>query len=202
MAATNIVLGTRNKKKRLELEDLLQLPQIHLQTLDEFPDAPEVEETGTTFVENATLKAVTLAKFFGAWVLGEDSGLSVDALDGAPGVYSARYAGEPCDDERNNDKLLEELKSVPEEKRTAYYTCCAVLADPEGIVRATADGRCYGRILFERRGTGGFGYDPMFLIPDQDKTFGELLLAFKQTRSHRAQAIAKLRPQLIELFGR
>lgn len=201
MAATNIVLGTRNKKKRLELEDLLQLPQIALQTLDEFPNAPEIEETGTTFVENATLKAVTLAKILGAWVLGEDSGLSVDALGGAPGVYSARYAGEPCDDERNNDKMLAELIDVPEEKRTAYYTCCAVLADPEGNVRATADGRCYGRILFERRGTGGFGYDPMFLIPDQDKTFGELSLAFKQTRSHRAQAIAKLRPQLIELFG-
>ena len=133
-------------------------------------------------------------------VLGEDSGLCVDALGGAPGVYSARFAGDPRDDERNNELLLEKLREVPDEKRTAHYVCTAAVVDPAGVVRARAEGRCDGVILRRRRGQGGFGYDPLFLIVDQGATFGELSLEFKHTRSHRAAAMRLLRPQLLELF--
>lgn len=201
MTFETMVLGTRNLKKRAELEDLLSLPRLRLATLADFPSAPEVDEDGETFLANAEKKAVELARALGQWVLGEDSGLCVDALGGAPGVYSARYAGEPKDDERNNDRLLAELGSLPLERRTAHYVCTAALADPSGRIRARAEGRCDGLILFERRGSGGFGYDPLFLVPDQDKTFGELSLAFKHSRSHRAAAMRELRPQLEKLLG-
>ena len=195
-----LVLGTRNLKKRGELEDLLQLPTLTLQTLEDYPDAPEVEEDGRTFMANAEKKGIVLAKALGRWVLGEDSGLCVDALGGAPGVYSARFAGDPRDDERNNELLLEKLREVPDEKRTAHYVCTAAVVDPAGVVRARAEGRCDGVILRRRRGQGGFGYDPLFLIVDQGATFGELSLEFKHTRSHRAAAMRLLRPQLLELF--
>lgn len=197
-----LVLGTRNDKKRRELEELLSLPSLELVTLANYPDAPEVEETGTTFLDNASLKAVTLARALGAWVLGEDSGLCVDALDGRPGIYSARFAGEPSDDERNNDKLLDELSGIPDEKRTAHYVCTAALSDPTGTIRGTSEGRCHGVITWERIGSGGFGYDPLFLIPSEGKTFGELPAAFKQSISHRAQAMMKLRPQLMQLIDK
>ena len=196
-----LVLGTGNSKKRAELVDLLDLPELTLETLADHPDAPDVVEDGASFVANASKKAVTLARALGCWVLGEDSGLAVDALGGAPGIYSARYAGTPCDDERNNDKLLAALSCVPDEKRTAHYVCAAVVADPTGMVRASAEGRCDGRITSERRGTNGFGYDPLFLIDDQQKTFGELSTEFKYSRSHRAAAMKLLRPQLIELLA-
>jgi XTP/dITP diphosphohydrolase len=196
-----LVLGTRNLKKRGELEDLLQLPMLLLQTLEDFPQAPEVEEDGLTFMANAEKKGVVLAQALGQWVLGEDSGLCVDALGGDPGIYSARFAGDPRDDERNNNLLLEKLRDVPDEKRTAHYVCTAAVVDPTGTVRARAEGRCEGVILRNRRGIGGFGYDPLFLIVDQDKTFGELSLDFKHARSHRAAAMRRLRPQLLELFG-
>jgi len=195
-----LVLGTRNDKKRRELEELLSLPSLELVTLANYPGAPEVEETGSTFLENAALKAVTLAKSLGVWVLGEDSGLCVDALGGRPGIYSARFAGEPSNDERNNDKLLHELSGIPDEKRTAHYVCTAALSDPSGNVRATAEGRCHGVITWERLGTGGFGYDPLFLIAMEGKTFGELPAAFKQSISHRAEAMKLLRPQLLTII--
>ncbi len=200
MKRQTLVLGTRNEKKRRELEELLSLPSLDLQTLALYPTAPEIEETGTTFLANASLKATTLARTLGKWVLGEDSGLCVDAIAGGPGIYSARYAGEPSDDERNNDKLLRELADTPDEKRTAYYVCTAALSDPKGNVRATAEGRCHGVIAWERLGNGGFGYDPLFLIPFEGKTFGELPAAFKQQISHRAQAMKDLRPKLVQLI--
>jgi XTP/dITP diphosphohydrolase len=202
MTTTRIlVLGTRNRKKRGELEDLLQLPALSLHTLEDYPQAPEVDEDGSTFMANAEKKGIVLAQALGQWVLGEDSGLCVDALGGEPGIYSARFAGDPRDDERNNQLLLEKLRDVPDEKRTAHYVCTAAVVDPSGNVRARAEGRCDGVILRGRRGQGGFGYDPLFLVVDQDKTFGELPLDFKHTRSHRAHAMKLLRPQLIELFG-
>src|SRR5204863_1260783 len=129
-----LVVGTRNPKKREELLEILGGLGVELRDLTAFPDAPEVEETGQTFEENARKKAVELARHLGHWVLGEDSGLVVPALDGRPGVYSARYAGRQGDDEANNDRLLAELAPLPDECRAAYYVCTAALANPQGEV--------------------------------------------------------------------
>jgi XTP/dITP diphosphohydrolase len=194
-----LVLGTRNLKKLRELEELLAGAAPRLAALADFPDAPIPAETGATFLENATLKAATLSKALGRWVLGEDSGLCVDALGGRPGVYSARYAGEPTDDERNNDKLLFEMRDVPDEMRSARYVCAAVVCDPRGEVRAESHGVCEGRITRARRGAGGFGYDPLFLIVSEGRTFGESPPAIKRRLSHRAEAIRKLRPLIMDL---
>src|SRR5262249_34614250 len=141
-----------------------------------------------------------LAKALGQWVLGEDSGLVVPALGGRPGVYSARYAGAQGDDEANNRKLLAELTPLPAEKRSAYYVCVAALSDPEGNVRAQSEGRCHGVIVSERRGEGGFGYDPYFLIPEYHATFGELTPRVKHALSHRARALERLRPEMRQLM--
>jgi len=201
MPSTTIVLGTRNRKKRDELVELLDLPGLEFATLADRPPTQEVVEDGATFAENAAKKASETAQSLGEWVLGEDSGLCVDALEGAPGVYSARYAGEPSKDERNNAKLLEELEGVPSERRQAHYVCSIAVADPAGIVRARSEGRCEGRIGAEERGTNGFGYDPLFLFGDGDSSFGEFPAEFKRLHSHRAAAVRELRPQLAALFG-
>src|SRR3569623_126336 len=183
-----LVLGSRNKKKLGELTGLLAPLGIMLQTVAEYPQSIEVEEIGETFAENARLKAVQQARALGQWVLGEDSGLSVDALGGAPGVRSARFSDPGATDERNNALLLEKLQNVPLEKRGAFYTCYAVLADPQGEVRAESCGTCRGRILRERFGAGGFGYDPMFEVIEYHRTFGELAPAVKAAISHRSRA--------------
>jgi XTP/dITP diphosphohydrolase len=196
-----LVLGTRNRKKREELLEILAGSGIDLRDLSSSPDAPEVEEDGTTFEENARKKAVVLAKALGEWVLGEDSGLVVPALGGRPGVYSARYAGKQGDDEANNDLLLAELAPLPDEARSAYYVCTAALADPGGDVKAVVEGACHGVIIKERRGTGGFGYDPLFLIREYHRTFGELGATVKHALSHRGRALAKMRPILRRLLG-
>ena len=194
-----LVLGSHNKKKLGELAELLEPHGFVLKTLADFPSAIEVEESGQTFAENARLKASVQAKHLGQWVLGEDSGLSVDALGGAPGVYSARFSDPGATDVRNNDLLLEKLKNVPLENRTAHYTCYAALSDPQGNVRAESEGICRGRIRFERAGSGGFGYDPLFEIVECHQTFGELAPAVKAVLSHRSRAIRQLVPQLLEL---
>jgi XTP/dITP diphosphohydrolase len=194
-----LVLGSRNRKKLGELVGLLEPHGIELKTLADFPQAIEVEESGSTFAENARLKAVEQARHLGHWVLGEDSGLSVDWLGGAPGVRSARFSDPGATDERNNALLLEKLAGVPLEKRTAHYTCYAVLADPTGAIRAESEGICRGRILMERLGSGGFGYDPMFEIVEYHQTFGELSPAVKAVLSHRSRAIRQLLPQLLKL---
>lgn len=197
-----LVVGTRNVKKRGELLEILGDLGIDLHDLTRYPDAPEVEEDGQTFEANARKKAVVLAKALGAWVLGEDSGLVVPALKGRPGVYSARYAGTQGDDEANNRKLLAELAPLPATtSRLAYYVCTAALADPTGEVRATVEGRCHGEILAAPRGTGGFGYDPLFLIPEYHQTFGELSNRVKHALSHRGRAMLQLRPALRRLLG-
>src|SRR5438105_15129201 len=194
--ASILVVGTRNAKKRQEIFELLGDLPLEIRDLRSRPDAPEVVEDGTTFEANARKKATELAGFLRQWVLGEDSGLVVPALQGRPGVYSARYAGKQGDDAANNARLLAELAPLPEDKRAAYYVCTAALADPPGQVRATAEGRCHGVIVREARGTGGFGYDPLFLIPEYHKTFGELSATVKHALSHRARALAQLRPAL------
>ena len=196
-----LVLGTHNKKKRLELEDLLARSPFAVRTLDDFPAALEVEETGMTFAENAALKAVTQARHLGQWVLGEDSGLAVDALGGAPGVYSARFSGQGATDETNNRCLLEKLASVPLEKRTAHYVCHMTLSDPAGTMRADCEEYCRGRILLEEAGSGGFGYDPLFEIVEYHRTFGELGLAVKSVLSHRARAMRQMVPRLLAQAG-
>jgi XTP/dITP diphosphohydrolase len=194
-----LILGTRNRKKLHELRDLLSDLPLRLTDLGEFPAAPEVVEDGDTFAANARKKATELARALRQWVIGEDSGLVVPALHGEPGVYSARYAGRQGADEANNDLLLQKLADLTGEQRDAYYVCTAALSDPEGAVEAVTEGRCHGRIIGERRGTGGFGYDPLFLIPEYHRTFGELSLPVKQALSHRARAIAQLRPAIIRL---
>jgi XTP/dITP diphosphohydrolase len=191
-----LVVGTRNRKKRDELVEILDDLGIELHDLTSYPQAPEVDEDGSTFEENARKKATVLAKALNQWVLGEDSGLVVPALEGRPGVYSARYAGTQGDDEANNNKLLAELASLPEEKRSAYYVCTAALADPSGEIKAVVEGRCHGMIVKERRGQGGFGYDPLFLIPEYHQTFGELSSRVKHALSHRGRAMMQLRPIL------
>ena len=191
-----LILGTRNRKKRQEIVQILESPGVSFGDLSEWPQAPEIEEDGATFQENACKKASVTAQALSHWVLGEDSGLVVPILGGQPGIYSARYAGSHGNDEANNDKLLQELSAYPEEKRGAYYVCTAALADPQGKIHAVVEGRCHGRILRERHGAGGFGYDPLFLIPEYHKTFGELNPVVKDALSHRARALEQLRPAL------
>ena len=191
-----LVIGSRNKKKLLELQDLLGDLPVELTDLSPWPDVPDVEETGQTFEENARLKAIGYAKAVGEWVLAEDSGLVVPALKGRPGVYSARYAGTHGDDAANNRKLLAELAPLPDDRRAAYYVCVAALVSPSGEVTAVAEGCCHGMIVKEPRGTGGFGYDPLFEVAEYHRTFGELSLRVKQALSHRARAVLQLRPAI------
>lgn len=191
-----LVLGTRNAKKRREIEEILSGLGLELRDLSAWPDLPEVVEDGDTFEANARKKASAVARALKLWVLGEDSGLVVPALSGRPGVLSARYAGKQGDDEANNARLLAELAPLPESSRAAYYVCTAALSDPTGAIRAVAEGRCHGDIIRAPRGTGGFGYDPLFLIPEYHRTFGELSPHVKHALSHRARALAKLRPAL------
>ncbi len=192
--APRLIVGTHNAKKGREIVELLTGTDIEVLTLADLPGAIEVDETGTTFAENARLKACRQAKHLGEWVLADDSGIEVDALDGAPGVYSARFAGPDCDDEANNRLLLEKLTGLPSEKRGAGYYCHVTLADPTGEVIAEATGRCRGQILSERRGSGGFGYDPLFLLREYHQTFGELGPAVKRALSHRSRALRQIAP--------
>ncbi|MBI1347763.1 RdgB/HAM1 family non-canonical purine NTP pyrophosphatase [bacterium] len=196
-----VVLGSRNRKKIGEMAELL-LPQgITLIGVTDFPDVPDVVEDGNSFAENARKKAQETARQVRHWVIAEDSGLCVDALKGAPGIYSARYAGKQGEDEANNQKLLHELEGVPPEKRTAYYVCYAVLVDPEGAIQFEAEGRCHGQILTKYHGSNGFGYDPLFLVREYHLTFGELAPAVKRHISHRAKAFERLIPGMLRCFS-
>jgi XTP/dITP diphosphohydrolase len=199
MPAT-LVVGTRNPKKRQEIVEILSGLGLTIQDLSSYANAPEVVEDGATFSANARKKATELAVALGQWVLGEDSGLVVPALQGRPGVYSARYAGKQGDDLANNLRLRAELAPLPEDRRTAFYVCTAAVADPAGTVKAEAEGRCHGQIILDPRGSGGFGYDPHFLIPEYHRTFGELSSRVKHALSHRARALSQLRPSLRELL--
>ncbi len=202
--ARNIVLATNNRKKGIELAELLAPFDVSVRTLKDFDRAMDVIEDGDTFQANARKKAAEQAKFLGEWCIGEDSGLSVDALDGAPGVFSARFAAlaehENSSDEENNRLLLDKLKNVPLEKRTAFYSCHAAVAGPEGHIMAEAHGICCGRILFEPSGEGGFGYDPLFEVVEYHRTFGVLSPALKRAVSHRARAMRLLIPLLLDLL--
>ena len=196
----DLVLGTNNAKKLVELRSLLPEDRITLTSLSQIEGSIDVDETGTTFAENAALKATLQAKHLHRWVLAEDSGLSVDALASAPGVYSARYAGRHGDDEANNDKLIRELADVPDEKRGAKFNCFLCLSDPQGNVKLEANGTCGGRIGHSRSGHAGFGYDPLFIIPEYHRTFGELDLIVKAAISHRSRALHQFVPKLMRLI--
>ena len=196
-----IILGTGNAKKLRELQLTLPREGLTLGSLADFPDALDVEETGQTFAENARLKACRQAVHLGQWVMSDDSGLAVDALDGAPGIYSARYAGTHGDDDANNAKLLDALESVPDDRRGASFICALCLSDPDGNPVIETDGHCRGRIGREYRGRTGFGYDPLFIIPEYHRTFAELDLAVKRAISHRAVAMRKFAPRLAALVA-
>jgi len=195
-----IVLRSRNRKKSREVAEILAPWEIDVLSVADFAQVGEVVEDGQTFADNAAKKACEPARLLSRWTIGEDSGLMVDALGGAPGVYSARYSGEGATDEKNNQKLLAELRGVPPEKRTAAYICSVAIADPTGTVRLRAEGSCRGVIIDEPRGENGFGYDPYFLIREYHRTFGELSALVKHQISHRARAFAILAPQLKSLL--
>jgi XTP/dITP diphosphohydrolase len=199
-----LLLATRNRKKAGEMLALVappwepdgRLAGLELVTLADFPDLPETVEDAPDFAGNARKKAAEAARAAGLWTVADDSGLAVDALGGAPGVLSARYAGAHGDDRANNAKLLEALAETPDERRGAAFLCALALADPTGAIRFETIAACRGRILREGRGRNGFGYDPLFLIPEYHRTFGELSALVKHQLSHRSRAFARLRPVL------
>jgi len=195
-----LVLATRNKGKIAEIKEILaDFQAIELLSLADFPDLPKIEETGTTFKENAILKAKTIAKLTGYLTLADDSGLTVEYLNGAPGVYSARYAGENATDAENNAKLLKALEGVPWEKRKAAFVCVLALCWPQGECY-TCEGRCEGIIALEPKGSYGFGYDPLFYVPAYGKTMAELGPEIKNQISHRAMALKGLKPLLEKIL--
>lgn len=198
LSSMMLVLGTTNAGKQQELATLLEPFQIECRSLKDFASAVRVAETGNTFADNAALKAIQQAQALNHWVLAEDSGLVVEALDGSPGVYSARFAGPEASDDDNNALLIEQLTDVPSSRRIAYYACHATLAAPDGTIKAIAEGRCYGRIAKSAHGKEGFGYDPYFIIPEYHQTFGELSLAVKGLISHRGRAIRAIIPMIVK----
>ena len=185
-----LVVATKNKKKLSEIKDILKGLNLKLISLDAYKNVPQVLENGKTFQENAIKKAVKLARFTGKLCLGEDSGLCVDALSGAPGIYSARFSGRDKSDIKNNLKLLKLLKDLPGSKRKAHYICAVALADNMGFL-AVVEGRCSGLIAFAPCGSAGFGYDPLFYIPKYKKTFAQLGETIKHKMSHRYHALEK-----------
>lgn len=186
-----IVIATRNKGKAKEFETLFNKKGYAVQTLLDYPEVSDIEETGITFQENALLKAETIAEQFETLVLADDSGLKVKALHGQPGVYSARYAGEEKNDAKNNAKLLNELADVKDEDRTAVFHCSLALAMP-GKNSLVVDGEVAGKIIGVPRGENGFGYDPLFYLEDMEKTMAELTEEEKNKISHRAVALENL----------
>lgn len=189
---SELLVGTKNLGKVKELETLLKNLPLRLRSLNDFPDTVEPEETGATFVENAALKAGSYALETCVWTLADDSGLEVEALNNAPGVFSARYAGEKATDAKKIEKLLKELNETANENRKARFVCAMAISDETGAIKFTAEGVCTGKIAFEAKGTNGFGYDPVFIPDGFSATFGELSADIKQQISHRARAIAKI----------
>ena len=182
-----IFLATTNNGKVSELKDMLG-DGFEIFCLKDFPGITPAVEDGTTFAENAIKKATHAAQFTKMWTLADDSGLAVDALDGAPGIYSARFAGEDSNDNANNTKLLNLLQNVPQEKRTARFISAVAVVSPQGETKVF-EGACEGRILFDAEGNGGFGYDPLFYSNDLQKSFGTASFAEKNAVSHRSRAM-------------
>lgn len=188
MDKNNIVIATGNKGKLAEFTAILKDRFDNILSLSDFDNIPKIEETGATFRENALIKAKTVSNFLGLDTIADDSGLVVDALDGDPGIYSARYSGEDATDEKNNEKLLCALKGV--ENRQARFICSIAYYKTSGETHFF-DGECNGIILDEKRGEKGFGYDPVFYLPEHKKTMAEIDSEIKNKISHRAKAISK-----------
>ncbi|MBD0373335.1 MAG: RdgB/HAM1 family non-canonical purine NTP pyrophosphatase [Pyrinomonadaceae bacterium] len=196
-----LVIATRNPGKLIEVREILLSLPVTLRSLLDFPESTEVEETGATFADNASIKARAYALQTGAWTLSDDSGLEVDALGGAPGVYSARYAGESATDEERVELLLSKLARTGDSLRRARFICAVSLADPAGRILNVSEGTCEGRIAHSPRGRQGFGYDPVFIPEGFEQTFGELSSEVKQIISHRARALSGTSAFLLKLFG-
>ena len=195
MKRVEVLVATKNDRKLSEITELLKGLPVKLTSLADYPRAPRIIENGATFADNAGKKALKIAAFSGKLTVGEDSGLCVDALDGAPGVRSARFSGSGKDDEANNRRLLRLLKDVKPSRRGAGYVCAVAIADKDGIL-AIVEGTCRGRIALRPAGSSGFGYDPLFLIPRYAKTFAQLGEKVKHTMSHRYRALKKAAPVL------
>lgn len=196
-----IILATRNQGKIAELSAMLDGFGLDVKGLSEFPEIGEIEEDGATFHENSLKKARVVAEKTGLVAVADDSGLEVDALDGAPGVYSARYAGEAADDAANNQKLLAELTDVPEDRRTARFKCVMTAYAPNGET-LTAGGTWEGRIALAPQGEQGFGYDPLFFDPQAQKTAAQMDRETKNSRSHRGKALQDLISRWSEFWRR
>lgn len=207
MAQKKIVLATRNKGKIAEFERMLKTAQVGLAVLGlrDYPEMPDVEETGTTFAENALLKAEQISKYTGLPALADDSGLCVDALGGSPGILSARWAGLHGDDLANLEKVLREIKELSNPSLAAHFTCAVALAVPHvdgsGNRRVLREGRIDGVLVMEPRGTNGFGYDPIFQPHGYTQTTAELPSEIKDRISHRGQALAEILPELVQLLA-
>lgn len=195
-----IVLATGNPGKVREIQRILGELGVEVVPQGEL-GVDDAEETGTSFVENALIKARHASLMSGLPAIADDSGLVVDALDGGPGVYSARYSGADATDDSNIDKLLQELRGVPDERRTAAFHCCAVYVSPDDSTSLVAEGRWPGKILERRRGTAGFGYDPVFFDPECSRTAAELGPELKNARSHRGKALTALADMLRQHYA-
>lgn len=196
-----VIIATQNKGKAKDFEAIFKPYGVEVLTLADVAPDMDVEETGTTFEENAILKAEAVAERLNTMVIADDSGLQIDALNGEPGVYSARYAGLEKSDEANMQKVLENLKDVPDEKRSARFYCALAVAGPN-METKTFFGTCEGVILHEKRGTNGFGYDPIFYVTHLKKSMAELSPEEKGKISHRGNAIRKLEEDLSKLLDR
>jgi XTP/dITP diphosphohydrolase len=200
--APRLVLATCNQGKLAELARILAAGRVDvtLVGLGEFPDAPEVRETGATFAENALLKARAMAEFTGLPTVAEDSGLCVDALNGMPGVLSARWSGKHGDEAANNELVLAQLTDVPDSRRSAHFTCAAALVLPGGREHVS-EGTVHGRLIREERGSNGFGYDPIFVPDSSELTTAEMSSEAKDAISHRGRALRGLAPVIAALVG-
>lgn len=197
-----LIIATKNKDKVREIRDILSGMPIEVLSLLDLPDIVMPEENGSTFIENARIKADYVAGLYPSdLVLADDSGLVVDALDGAPGVISARYGGVQGDYKRNNERLLIEMKKVDAGRRSAAFICAMVLRGPGNFLEEV-EGKCDGKIAFEPRGSNGFGYDPLFFLTDKDKTMAELLVEEKNQLSHRGRALKKLKRVFLDIFSK
>lgn len=195
MGFKRIIIASNNSHKVDEIKSILKDFPYEVVSLREAGIDVDVEESGTTFEENAYIKAKCIMELSGEAVLADDSGLEVDALNGAPGVYSARFAGEHGNDKKNNEKLLELLKNFSDDKRGARFVCSMVFLTPDGL-RVDTVGYVKGRIGYEEKGNGGFGYDPLFMVPELNKTFSELTSEEKNNISHRGRALEELKFKL------
>lgn len=191
-----LIIATRNSGKIREIHEALEIPGLRLRSFDEFEEFPEPDETGSTLEENAVIKAHAISRRYGLPALADDSGLVVDRLEGRPGVHSSRYAGPEGDPERNMDLLLSELQGVPEAERGARFMCVMALVLPGAEAHLTR-GECDGVILEERRGRGGFGYDPVFMPAGYDRSMAELTLEEKNAISHRGKALRAMKDLIL-----